>query len=392
MKVSDEIDFWDREYKDKLNFDLSFGDICEILSNSNEFHHKQREIEGNKFNLEEGNYFFSKEDYDDAFKKFSHLVALEYIKISQGDSSSMREPTFEDFKNKDLELMRSSIFFQETMKLIKDGDSPRGLPDLHQAVALMYNNGKKFEIEDGLFDLLWNTENKIFLRNPPFNYFFINKEIEIINGLKTMGIAVRKGFNEGGKSILILLLGIDSRDKSIFFKFFTINENGLPSNDFTEKEYGDDFTLDENKEIENKVSVFVCNFLDFLNHPEAELRIMKHENNLSRIKRGKLPHLDKITIILKNKLYNYVYEELPKQKRSGFDKKFWVRGHYIHFKNKNRYKRIYGLDETELLEEGYYKQKEMISKWVLPYIKGKGKLVNKDYKLKPRRNKKDIVP
>jgi hypothetical protein len=72
---------------------------------------------------------------------------------------------------------------------------------------------------------------------------------------------------------------------------------------------------------------------------------------------------------------------LPKQKRE-FTHRFWVRGHYKHYKDKERFCRIYKLTESELKERGYQIEEGIICKWLFPYIKGTGVLITKRYNLK----------
>jgi len=145
------------------------------------------------------------------------------------------------------------------------------------------------------------------------------------------------------------------------------------------------FNPKESEEITKECCNFICNFLDFLNHPDVEIKVIKYPELLqeSRIKKGRLPIPDIVEINLKGKLYNYIYEELPKQERDLPSHSFWVRGHYMHFWNKKKYRYIYRLGLDDLKEKGYQIDEQgIISKWVLPYTKGKGLLINKDYKLK----------
>jgi len=64
---------------------------------------------------------------------------------------------------------------------------------------------------------------------------------------------------------------------------------------------------------------------------------------------------------------------------------FWVRGHFMHFHSREKFVCIYKMTDEELKKAGYQKDANgLISIWKRPFIKAKnkGKLLNKEYKLK----------
>ena len=246
----------------------------------------------------------------------------------------------------------------------------------------MLLNTKLFILNKAVAKLLYLTNNKIFKREIPFNNFFLETSFELENGSIVKGIHIFKEPKEG------VILGVvriyDERSPipiTCHFDLFSEHHEKMNTEnkviDLQQKEGGIGVLKDK------KIQLFICNFLDFLNNPEIETRTIKWVNNENRIRKGKFPIPDKIIINLKNKLYRYVYEDIPKQSHSLPSYSFWVRGHYIHFWNKKRWKRLYKLNKLDLNEKGYQvDEKGIISKWKLPFIKGKGILVEKKYKIK----------
>ena len=120
------------------------------------------------------------------------------------------------------------------------------------------------------------------------------------------------------------------------------------------------------KKIRDELKKVSINFLNLINHPEVKLiNHSKKELRENRIKKGRLGIPDSIEINLTGKLKKYIYEDLPKQKEAAnnYSHKFWVRGHWMNFIS-IRYINMIGK-----------------KKWVLPYIKGRGEMISKDYYL-----------
>jgi len=261
-----------------------------------------------------------------------------------------------------------------------------------------------FKIDSELTESLFNTKNKIGYRELPYTLIYLDFEKKF-NGFgdlenikkKQRGSAYEllKGMKEDPKItrkfLGIILWRFDTKDNFFItsviktgevYCFWDTNllQAGGIKNEITRKE---DIHIFNKKEKKNIVE-FICNFLDFLNHPDVETRIIKHPTNEARIKRGKKPIPDRVKINITGKLYRYIYEELPKMQKESPQFSFWVRGHYIHFWNKEVYRRLYSSDSKKLEEEGYYlDNRGVVCKWVLPYIKNKEKLLqNKNYEVK----------
>jgi hypothetical protein len=261
---------------------------------------------------------------------------------------------------------------------------------LFQCFRFLYY-GKLFKIDLELFKLFEETHNEIVLRRLPFDTILIPCNINILNNrLNIFAILISEVFvvprNEN--ELCVRIFGIDEGDKSEFWKSFFISEKGIEyedkENNYEDKENNyvdnyegdsnpipvDIFSDEESREIENKISLFVINFLDFYHHPDVEKRIIISENNKKRMKRGKFPNPDTVILTLKGKLHEYVYNILPNL-NSLSGKPFWVRGHYCHYRNKERFKQIYNKTENELKRDGYQIEDGLISRFIVAYIKNR---------------------
>lgn len=244
---------------------------------------------------------------------------------------------------------------------------------------------KNIEIDDNLYFMLKNTNNKIYARKMPYDVIFINKIIEINKNILCYGIGAVYGKDEKNKDFnTITLLGYDFNDNCEWRDTFSIGENGILGKG--------DYELFKNIEVHNvrkEICMILMNTLDFLNNPEVETRVIKWYNNAKRINKFKFPIPDLLKINIKGKLYKYIYEYLPNQQHSSPKHSFWVRGHYFHFWDEKKWNNIYSLKNNILKDKGYQKDSNgIISKWVMPYIKGRGILKNKKLYLKKQKEKK----
>lgn len=124
--------------------------------------------------------------------------------------------------------------------------------------------------------------------------------------------------------------------------------------------------LDGLPNIEKNLHLFIRNYISNLHslilHPEVEIKKKDYFNNENRIKRGQVAIPTKYSINLTGKLKKYI-DKTTQQNEKAWElgHRFWVRGHWKHFQSSR------------------YKNKQGQKTWVLPFIKGKGELVNKDY-------------
>lgn len=114
------------------------------------------------------------------------------------------------------------------------------------------------------------------------------------------------------------------------------------------------------KDIHNIVRKYIVNLHNFMTHPEVEIVNKEYYNNQKREKRG-LPKIPiKTNLIIRGTLKKYINNTLKENEQKwqlGY--KIWVRGYWMNFSNLR------------------YIHKRGQKKWVLPYIRGKGELINK---------------
>jgi len=275
--------------------------------------------------------------------------------------------------------------------------------DFNKVLKTLVNDIKVFSLTEEIKNILTETKNHIREKPLPFHDIFVDvnffSEKITIQGIwmgDRFSTQTTRGFPIGEKLIRFYLNYFGDKDKKGFWMSVSIPLFADCKGFWKErlkKEISED-DRDENlkklneKELLNlfkRIQLFANNFLDFLNHPDIETKVMKWHNNEKRISRGQNPIPDRVSINVKGKLYRYIYEDIPDQQKSSPKNSFWVRGHYIHFWNQKRYNRLYNLEQGKLEEKGYYKDKQgIVCKWVLPYIKGRGEVKKKDYKLKQR--------
>lgn len=335
-------------------------------------------------------------DFENKFKRKEMIEEIiNHEKFIKSFYTEEREKSINNYKlikEKEAHELFRTVWFQQYLRLkfkihIEDCllNSCSSEVKYISSIICFDEETKKFNIEDNIYNLLKNTKNKIDYREIPFPLIFINKQFIINNNIIIFGIGIYKGICIKNKkpSLFILLTGKDFNDDSIFYKHWNIVKDiGIEKRDSSFKSV---FSKNIEKKIEEEISLFICNLLDFINHPDVELRVIKWFNNEKRIKYGKLPIIDKVIINIKGKLYKYIYEDLPRIQHKSPSFAFWVRGHYIHFRNKQIYRGLYSLSNEDLEKKGYYLDKQnIICKWIFPYIKNKelGKPKIKIYKIK----------
>lgn len=307
--------------------------------------------------LTESNY---KNNNIEAITKFKYKICdttMSYLK-----KGVLKEEDFE-----------GSVQFSDTeyMDMIKELKSDKGT-GFYKELAYFLEDGHKFNIEDGLFKLLNLTKNEVYYRKQPFDSIFINKEIDILDRYSIYGILI----TDKGDENYIITMGRDNKiNKSVLFNFRL--KDGETFEIENEVQLTENIASIPNNEIvlfKKEVANLVCNFLDIFNNPNVEKEI-KRLNNKEKDLKGRLRFNTEVYINSKDKLKEYIYDNLESSEIN-FKHSFWVAGHYVHFKDINKYKRIYGLSLDELNSEGLQKER-YIKRWILPYIKGKGELVNK---------------
>lgn len=219
-----------------------------------------------------------------------------------------------------------------------------------------------FKIEPTLCDIFAHTTNEIFFRNLPFREIVLDCDVRL-KGKRIQGIIVIE-FHQDPQEVIIE--NINPNEMMIFSFYSESNET-----DYNKlcTEYGPGFHkfyLSQTKtEDEKSVAEFVCNFIDFLDNPDIEIKVVHkdEERDRKRIRRGKPAIPTTVSIVLKGRIKEY-YDSIETNLSHKFKGMFWIRGHWRHYRSE------------------WYKRRKGQKEWIMPYLKGEGVLVKKDYNLK----------
>jgi hypothetical protein len=231
---------------------------------------------------------------------------------------------------------------------------------------------KLFLIEDNTLEYLTEeyTKNKIGLRKMPFNKLLLLNSVNI-NNRKICGMFFNKIISSEGTESINAYCFIktpnsengnycQSRLYVINIEDDTIRARNLFTDDEELKWTAEDSILT------HSIRIFMCNFLDFLINPEVEfIRVERTiEQNEKRMKRGKIP-LPNYDFVKVNGMLKIDLEKLRSGEVFHYSHRFWVRGHFRTLRSERR-----------------YKDKVGVKIWIVPYIKGKGLLIEKPYLIK----------
>jgi len=360
------------------------GICCDICNEMVIQYRKNIEIEGFKnFEINVKNIYDELDDKFDYYNKNKDLI------YSNSDNIIEKIKCYCSIHAKSL---------QSEIKKEKGADVRTKIRDdfLFEYVKMKSCNIPAFEISDEVMQLLVNTKNNIYKRNTPYeNFVMLFNEYNILicgTDISVKGIIVNnkptnKYFDYDKTSKLF--------DKYFDFKIILYNPDELvgetnnshkiisvPVEKETLKIDYENVLLNQKEQyVFNKVfgdclRLYV-NFLDYLNHPKCIRTIYKlSENNQNRIKKGKSPLNDIIKIGASQDLLRIVY--LNRKSKSEIKGAVEVMGHYYTFRNKGRFKKIYCMKEEELYRKGYFQRRDdMIAKWIFPFIRGDGDLLNK---------------
>lgn len=227
-----------------------------------------------------------------------------------------------------------------------------------------------FEIEESIKELFLITDcpkDSMDIKLP-FNNIFIDTSFILANlNLKTRdaleeinGIMLtqREGEKDGYTFTMIEAVYLIKEIDTYTFGFETLDVKAKGAKVILEDEHGMDGMI--SKQLQKFIHDFCLKFLNFVNNPDIDIEtdFRSERNKQLKRKRGQPVFSSLSKIILKGRLKEQV------EKLRGFGNeitcKFWVRGHF----------------------HKYHKQGGIVVKWILPYIKGKGMLVKKSYKLK----------
>ena len=226
---------------------------------------------------------------------------------------------------------------------------------------------KVFIVDDDVSQLLYMTKNKVYKRKTPFDNFFINTSLTLKDGSVMKGILVFKYrvLDEYHFTACPLMIYKDGSTSILKFDLFAIIKTSHIYAEKSSRVFG---FLDVNMnpilkggEIQN----FACNFLDFLNNPEVEIVEVERdeEQNKKRIARDKIPLPSQVLVRVTGTIKKYL-NELRSSGHFSYSHRFWVRGHF------------------RTLRAERYGDNVGMKRWIFPYIKGEGILIQKAYNVK----------
>ncbi len=254
--------------------------------------------------------------------------------------------TNDRMKNFQLFKLEFNDFFKEEKKIgnfVKD-------------INTLLDNTHHFELDNSVVSILQATKSD--KTKLPYSTFFISGIINIKN--KTYcGIYIYPLIIEETNKKEIECLGLYQQNIK--------NEQTLKF-DFID--------LDKKSDLIN----FVYSFCNFLNEPDIRIisREINQKNNKRRKDRG-LPQLPKENIIkIDGELKKYI-DDFGCGVNFSYNHRFYVRGHFMHFLDKKKYKKLYALNKMELKEKKYTKIDGVVRKWKKPFIKGEGLLLKNSY-------------
>ena len=200
---------------------------------------------------------------------------------------------------------------------------------------------------------------------PPFENIFLDVELQQDN-FKLIGILIRKGnlLKEIDGSVVGEGLRISTLIKTEEeATFITFNPDGSKGHlEITIK--GEKIQNKVSKQLQKNILDFTYNFINFCNSPDVEVvEVYRSDKNKERrIRQNKpiLPSSKKIVLTGVTKMY---IDKLVNSGEINYSHRFWVRGHFRQYQKHNTRKI-----------------------WIVPYIKGKGILIEKKYKLKNNRD------
>lgn len=265
------------------------------------------------------------------------------------------------------------------------------------------NRCKVFDVDENVIKLLLLTNNEIVPKKPmPFESIFINADIEI-DGYWYKGLMLTS--EETTDNSLMLMTFTDGNknqwpcDEVVWYQ---LDKNTKPASTLS-KALLEEFQFGVEpieKRNYKKLAMFCMNFLDFLNNPDVQVvEFTRSQKNIERRKRkGKevLPSTKKV--VVRGDLKRYMEHIHTHLENFHYTHRFWVRGHYMRFWNREKFHHMYSLLAAHKLHKlnrrHVRKDGSIVSlnyevdpdgtikvfKW--PFIKGEGILIEKSYEVK----------
>ncbi len=272
------------------------------------------------------------------------------------------------------------IQYLETIKTVGEKELPSYLPGYSKDAInfLSYFSDKVskaasqdinkelrlLEIEDDLIPLIERTDNKIFYRPLFFPTIFINNDF-IFENYIIKGLLIEDVPTE--KDILIYLISMDMNNYDLMASMVILRTEKVITQSYNVPEIA---TQEKSERLNAYIQLLVCNIIDMVEGNDEDLEVTtivtSPEQNIKRMKRGKIPLPTKIFIRANKTFKQYIkdFNDADEEcKENKLSCKFLVRGHWRHFR----------------AERFARKRGEKI--WIKPFYKGQGIVIAKEYKL-----------
>lgn len=235
-------------------------------------------------------------------------------------------------------------------------------------LAFTHKDCKIIQIDEDLMPLLEDTKPDYEELHLPYPAMFVNHQFNIgkfrINGFlladmdefRKMGFQIEsRGEHDSHIRVLSVTLNQDGYEFYSIEPLEEFQKNAEDRKHFADnqQEYKD---MIEGAKLISKLS---ANLITTINNNQKDIEIAyvnySAEQNAKRVKRGKMPHRDKLVLRLGGKLK--IYASLYKKARGEIQVRFFVRGHWFHFKSDR------------------YVNKKGQKTWIYPFYKGEDKLI-----------------
>lgn len=301
---------------------------------------------------------------------------LEFLKIVDMFKAGKKTPYIRSFPKK---LKENSQWFNEYSQ------------SMMYKIQLDLERVKPFDIDDRTKRAMLMTnipKDKDVLKTLrlPYPVVFLNLDItthdeEIEYGKRVIGCMISEQYIR--------------KDDWCFFVFFALyHEDGFTLEhfkiSFTDVAKNMDYASKTTR-IRSVLKRLIVNTILFINEPDIELVHKKRseKSRQKRIKQGKYPLPDSVFIKLTGKIKRYFDNEGSQFDGDGYSHKFRVRGSWRHFRSE-KFTKIHSMSEKELEESGYRLKGMFPARWIPPFVKGKGVLIEKTYKLRKEKSENEI--
>lgn len=261
-----------------------------------------------------------------------------------------------------------------------------------EAYKRLLINSKIFEVTDDVTKLLERTKNKIRKTRLPFPIIFLDASptFKMIWAQDHKKWIKRKELNYHG--FLLAESGVHKDEHSIIpstitvppghkhpeniyiYGVFSLPDSNRVGNlkitlyedyDYLEGQYVDGSSKRWNRERQ-LVREFVMNCLDFINEPDVKYveRIRAYSPSKKRMRAGKGLRMPTMIVKITGELKRCL-DNISMGGHFSYSYRFWVRGHWRRF-------------TSELYTRSGLKGKR---KWIMPFIKGEGILIDRRYQL-----------